>query len=95
VDNRIPQSGTPQDLIMFYVYILKSISSEKYYIGYTSNLDKRIERHNKGGSVWSKIYRPWRLVYSEEYNNRSEAIKREKEIKNFKGNVQFKSLIAC
>ena len=78
---------------MYFTYILKSIPTGKFYIGSTSNLEKRLERHNKGGSLWTKRYKPWIIVFSQKFNTRSEAIIREKEIKNYKGGNEFKELI--
>ena len=65
----------------WYVYIVKAIDNS-YYTGITTNIEKRIEKHNtKQGSksLFGKI--PVRLVYKEVSNNRSEASKRENEIK--------------
>ncbi|OGU75023.1 MAG: hypothetical protein A2V93_09890 [Ignavibacteria bacterium RBG_16_34_14] len=69
----------------FKVYILKSVKVEKYYIGSTSNLEKRIEFHKSKRARWTKIYQPWILIHSEEYSTRAEAVKREKYLKSFKG----------
>jgi putative endonuclease len=69
----------------FYVYILKSEIVEKFYIGSTSNLEKRIELHNSPRARWTKKYQPWVLIHSEEFNSRSEAVKREKFLKSLKG----------
>jgi len=69
----------------FKVYILKSVKVEKYYIGSTSNLEKRIEFHNSKRARWTKRYQPWILIHFEEYSTRAEAIKREKYLKSLKG----------
>jgi len=58
----------------FYVYILKSKIVEKFYIGSTSDLDKRIKLHNSPRSRWTKKYQPWVLIHSEEFISRSEEI---------------------
>ena len=68
----------------FYVYIIQSEYDGSYYIGSTNNLTDRIERHNQGRSKYTKPKRPWQLVYCEEFASRSEAQKREIEIKNRK-----------
>lgn len=78
---------------MWVVYILKSKISNKYYIGCTNNLFRRIHEHNSGGTFSIKAYITYKLVYKEEYDNRSIAYKREKEIKNYKGGNAFKKLI--
>ena len=69
----------------FYVYILKSEIVEKFYIGSTSDLDKRIKLHNSPRARWTKKYQPWVLIYSEEFISRSEAMKRETFLKSLKG----------
>ncbi len=77
---------------MFNAYILQSDKSGKYYVGSTSNLDKRIERHNAGRNKSTKSQRPWRLVYKEQYSTKQDAYRREMEIKSYKGGVAFKKL---
>jgi putative endonuclease len=69
----------------FFVYILYSEKFDKYYIGHTEFLSERCEEHNigKGGSFSSSCM-PWNFRYSEEYSTRSEAMKREREIKKKK-----------
>ena len=65
----------------FYVYILQSLKDKTYYVGSTSNLKDRVERHNQGRVNYTKPKRPWKLVYSEEHPDRSSAAKRESSIK--------------
>ncbi len=77
---------------MYYIYILVN-SSEKYYVGSTSQIGKRLKKHNDGGAIWTKKYRPWKLIYSEEFELKSEAVKREKQIKAYKGGNAFKKLV--
>jgi putative endonuclease len=67
---------------MFFVYVLYSPSANKFYVGYTSNLESRLLSHNQLGTKdWTKRYRPWELVYTESYQTKSSALKREKELK--------------
>jgi len=71
---------------MFYVYVLKSKIFNKIYIGYTSELKGRLEAHNHiSNKGWTKAFKPWELVYSEEYNTKIDAMKREKQLKSQKG----------
>ncbi|MDP2631682.1 MAG: GIY-YIG nuclease family protein [Candidatus Uhrbacteria bacterium] len=58
---------------MFTTYILYSKHSDRYYIGCTSNINDRIKEHNSGKSRSTKPFRPWILVYKEEFETRSEA----------------------
>ncbi len=79
-------------LRMFKVYILKSQLLERFYIGQTKDLDKRIEWHNSSRARWTKRYQPWAIVYTESFDKRSDAIKREKELKDLKNIKQFLDL---
>ena len=78
---------------MYYVYILKSEKDLSYYIGQTKDLKDRIERHNSGRSKSTKFRIPWKLVYKESFNTRSEAVKREIEIKDRKSRKYIEKLI--
>jgi putative endonuclease len=71
---------------MFTVYVLYSPSFRKIYIGYTSDLADRLVSHNELSTKgYTLKYRPWKLIYKEEYSQKSEAMKREKELKSAKG----------
>ncbi|MBZ0204048.1 MAG: GIY-YIG nuclease family protein [Ignavibacteria bacterium] len=72
----------------FYTYIIKSKIIKRYYIGTCSNLELRLNRHNSGNSRSTKGYIPWEIVYSEEFENKSDAIKRENYQKRQKS-VEF------
>ena len=78
---------------MYFTYILYSPSIDKYYTGYTENLGLRISRHNPGWGKFSSRGIPWKLVYNEEFENKSDAIKRENEIKSKKSKNYIKNLI--
>jgi putative endonuclease len=79
---------------MWYTYILQSEKDGKYYIGSTSNLEQRLYKHNAGATISTKHRRPLKLVYSEGFNTKSEAIKREYKIKSYKGGNAFKKLLS-
>lgn len=78
----------------FFTYILKSKIKEKYYIGETDNLERRLILHNEGNSLSTKAYIPWELVYHEEFNTKSEALKREKHLKKMKSKKYIEWLIS-
>jgi len=78
---------------MFSVYILHSKISDRYYIGSTSHLETRLEEHNAGKTKSTKPFRPWEMIHSETFETRTEARKRENNIKKFKGGNAFKILI--
>ena len=85
--------GKCSGLNMYFVYILKSQKPERFYVGCTSNLKRRIDEHNLGKVVSTKAYAPWSLIYVENYSSRTTAFEREKQIKSYKGGRAFKSLI--
>lgn len=69
---------------MFYVYLLLC-SDNTLYCGYTNDLEKRINAHNSGrGAKYTKSRLPVRLVYSESFQTKSEALVRECAIKRMK-----------
>ena len=67
--------------VHFYIYILESIATGRWYIGSTQDVDSRLQYHNSGRVRSSKPYRPYRLIYTESFLTRSEAVKREMQIK--------------
>ncbi|MCZ6701244.1 MAG: GIY-YIG nuclease family protein [bacterium] len=73
----------------FFIYVLQSSSTGKVYIGQTSDLPRRLKQHNDpdwGRRRFTKKDRgPWRLVHSEEYSTRSDAMRREKALKSGQG----------
>jgi len=70
---------------MYTVYVLKSQSTAKRYVGQTADLVKRVAEHNSGLSKYTKGRGPWKLIYKEHYKTRSEAMVREKFLKSGKG----------
>ena len=82
-----------KSILMYYVYILKSLKTGKLYIGHSDNLDRRIEEHNTGrGGKYTRQNGPWKLVYSETHPDRSSAMKRERYLKGTKGSHEKKIL---
>ena len=78
---------------MFYTYILQSKITTKFYIGSTGNLEDRLIRHNNGRSKATKAGIPWKLVYTEKFETRSEACRREVELKSWKSHQRVADLI--
>ena len=70
--------------IMYYFYIIYSEKSDKYYYGSSNNPEVRIKLHNAGATRSTKSGIPWELIYIEPYPTKSEAIRREKELKRIK-----------
>ena len=78
---------------MFYVYILESKKDGSYYIGQTENIERRLEFHNNGLSRYTSKKMPWVLVYFEEFETRTLALKRERFLKKQRNRDFYKSLI--
>lgn len=78
---------------MFHVYILQSEIDASFYIGYTGNLERRIDQHNTGQSAYTSRKIPWKLVYVEEYATKTEALQRERFLKAQKNKVFYQKLI--
>ena len=88
VSGSIPLRST-----MFLVYILQSLKSGKYYVGHTDDLPFRFTQHNNGYSKSTKSGVPWKIVHTETFATRSEAVKREYEIKSKKSRKYIEKLI--
>jgi len=77
---------------MYIVYVLKSKSSQKSYVGFTDNLERRFKEHNSGKSYYTKKYVPWEVFYKEEYETLSDAKSRKKYLKSTTGRRFLKEL---
>ena len=65
-----------------YVYLLKSVGKDTWYLGWTTDLKRRLEEHNAGDSRYTKSKGPWKLVSYEVYANPEEAKRRERALKH-------------
>ena len=79
---------------MYTVYAISSLSRNYIYVGLTSNLDQRIDYHNKGYNKTTKPYRPYILFYTEEFETRPLARSREKKLKAGSGKEFLKSILS-
>lgn len=77
---------------MFTVYALSSEVRSYICVGMTSNLEKRLTAHSRGYERTTKPYRPFVLIYTEEYSTRKEARMREKYLKSGVGKSYLKSI---
>ena len=75
------------------VYILQSQTNASYYIGSTAEMSRRLHRHNQGRSRYTKRGIPWRLVYTEQFDTRSQAVNRERQIKRRKSRDYIEALV--
>ena len=78
----------------YYTCILQSTKDNKYYIGSTSDAMARLNFHNAGLQRSTRNRIPFKLVLFEKYDSKEEALKREKQIKSWKGGESFKKMIA-
>ena len=69
---------------MYTLYILHSKSVDRYYVGYTNNIVRRLSEHNRVKGKYTDIGIPWIIVYSECFATKKEAMKRERFIKGRK-----------
>ena len=69
----------------YFVYILQSETTGRYYCGSTSDIERRVRQHNDPDYHLSKTTKrfagPWRVVASEQFETRSEAVRKERKIK--------------
>lgn len=79
---------------MFTVYVIKSLSASRYYIGVTTDLKERLKQHNSGSNQSTKNRGPWQVVYMEEFMDKKQAWLRERQIKKYKGGEAFKRLLS-
>lgn len=79
----------------YFVYVLQSLKDKGFYIGITTNPTRRLKYHNLGTNRSTKTRVPFKLVYYEEFSDKRAALKREKQIKSYKGGNAFKRLISA
>jgi len=71
--------------MFYYVYVLQSMKNRSLYVGYTHDLKKRLQEHNRGLNLSTKRYIPWDLVHYEAYHNEKDAKRREQYLKTSQG----------
>jgi putative endonuclease len=77
----------------YFFYIIYSNQFNRYYIGHTNNLKKRIRKHNTNHKGYTGVANDWQVVYSEVYQTKSDAYRREREVKAWKSRNQIEKLI--
>ncbi|MBC8174374.1 MAG: GIY-YIG nuclease family protein [Candidatus Marinimicrobia bacterium] len=79
---------------MFYTYVVFSPTYDKIYIGHTNSLQHRVIQHNESSSHgWTRRYKPWQLIYHETFKTKSDAIKRERELKSHQGRKYIREIL--
>ncbi|MFA6586150.1 MAG: GIY-YIG nuclease family protein [Candidatus Paceibacterota bacterium] len=80
---------------MYYVYLIQSKKKPDWnYIGYSENLKKRIESHNKFKNLATKPYAPFTLLYYEAFRKNNDALRREKYLKTSKGKRTLRLMLS-
>jgi len=79
---------------MFYVYILHNEESDRYYIGSTNNLERRLKEHLRGKTRSTRILKTDKIVYTEVFQIEKECRAREKKLKSYKSKKYIKWLIS-
>jgi len=78
---------------MFYVYVLQGLKDKKLYIGYSSDLKRRLREHKIGGSASTKKRLPFKLLYYEAHSNEKDARRRERYFKTEKGKSTLRQML--
>jgi len=77
----------------FYFYVLRSIKTGNFYTGSTDDPERRIAEHNLGTVKSTRARRPWELVYVEQFETRSLAESRERQVKSWKSATTIELLL--
>ncbi|MFA6099680.1 MAG: GIY-YIG nuclease family protein [Patescibacteria group bacterium] len=72
---------------MYYAYVLQSLSYGTRYVGSAQDVNVRLSEHNAGRCRYTSGRRPWKLMHTEEFETRSEAMAREKFLKSGQGRL--------
>ncbi|PIZ98742.1 MAG: excinuclease ABC subunit C [Candidatus Komeilibacteria bacterium CG_4_10_14_0_2_um_filter_37_10] len=76
-----------------YVYILQSLKDKLFYIGFTSNLNRRLNEHRSGRNKSTSRRLPLKLIFFEAYLNKHDALRRESYFKTNKGKVTLRQML--
>ena len=77
---------------MYYIYIIESEIDSSLYIGYTRHLEQRLVKHNTSSSGYTSRKKPWVLRYTEEFDNKTDALIRERFLKRQKNREFYNKL---
>ncbi|MGB3228197.1 MAG: GIY-YIG nuclease family protein [Saprospiraceae bacterium] len=74
----------------YFVYVIKSETHNRFYVGMSEDVVRRLKEHNNGKTKSTKSYKPWLLFFIEAFGSREEARKREKYLKSGYGKLWIK-----
>jgi putative endonuclease len=75
------------------VYILQSEENDRFYVGRSQNPERRVEHHNSTSTGFTSRYRPWELVFTQEFSTKEEAVEAEQLIKSRKSKKMTRYVI--
>jgi len=79
---------------MYYVYVISSLKRNYTYIGITDNLERRLKQHQSGYNRTTNAYRPFKLIFSEEFIDRLQARSKEKYLKTTYGRIKIRKMLS-
>jgi putative endonuclease len=79
----------------YFLYILYSSSLDKYYIGTTNNIERRIYEHNLGRGKYTSKGIPWEIKFTRFFNSKDDAVKEERRLKKCKSRKYIESYITA
>ncbi len=78
---------------MYFVYVLKSLKDDKFYIGFSEDVKRRNKDHNSGKVLSTKDRRPFKLIDYEANLSKKDALRRENYFKTTKGKTTLKQIL--
>jgi len=91
---RLVRSKLKSKMTFYYVYVIRSLSKQDFiYVGFTTDLKIRFQRHNSGSEFSTKPYIPYELIHYEAYRNEKDAKRREEYFKTTKGKTTLKMML--
>lgn len=78
---------------MYYTYVIESQKNKDLYKGFCGDLKKRLAAHNDGSNKSTTNDRPWKLIYYEAFQNKEDAIERERFLKTGWGRMHLKKIL--
>lgn len=81
---------TSDVLSKYFVYVLISLKDNKFYIGFTHNIENRLDEHNSGNVESTRNRQPLKLIFYEYFENEEDAKAREVFLKSGFGRTQLK-----
>ena len=81
------------NFVHHYVYIIQSQLDSTFYIGFSQDPARRLIKHNSNSKGYTNTKKPWSLVFVQQFETKTQAIKMEKKLKSWKDKTMIKDLI--